>query len=73
MRAHRQILEQSREIELPPAHVLDEALVQRRFVEMGVGVDEAGGYHHVASVDRLIDRLVPAFLGTDVNDRRCRQ
>ena len=41
-RAHGQILEQAGEIELPPPLVLDEALVERRFVEMGVGVDQPG-------------------------------
>src|SRR5215211_7343661 len=35
---------------------------------MAVGVDESGGHDLVTSVDRLINRLVPASLRTNVND-----
>jgi len=35
---------------------------------VGVGIDEAGGDDHVAGVNRLVDRFVPAPLRTDVND-----
>jgi hypothetical protein len=55
-------------VEPPPSDVRDEALFQGRFVEVGVGVEEARGAHRGTGVDRLVDRFVPASLGTDVND-----
>ncbi len=63
--AGRQELEQPGEVELTRSPILDERFVERRFVEMGVGVDEAGGDDLARAINRFIDLAVKRFADMD--------
>ena len=70
-RAGREVFEQAGEVELTAAPVLDEALVERRFVQVGVGVDQPRREDFASGIQHLVDRLIETACRADVDDR-CR-